>query len=37
MSAPMDEIGEIIEAVNESAQNDIEIIHGTSVDNTLGR
>lgn len=31
----MDEIGEIIEAVNESAQNDIEIIHGTSVDNTL--
>jgi len=31
----LDEIGEIIEAVNESAQNDIEIIHGTSVDNTL--
>lgn len=31
----LDEIGEIIEAVNDSAQNDIEIIHGTSVDNTL--
>jgi cell division protein FtsZ len=31
----LDEIGEIIEAVNESAQNDIEIIHGTSIDNTL--
>lgn len=31
----LDEIGEIIEAVNESAKNDIEIIHGTSVDNTL--
>jgi cell division protein FtsZ len=31
----LDEIGEIIEAVNEAAQNDIEIIHGTSVDETL--
>lgn len=31
----LSEIGEIIEAVNEAAQNDIEIIHGTSVDNTL--
>ena len=31
----LEEIGEIIQAVNDSAQNDIEIIHGTSVDNTL--
>jgi len=29
------EIGDIIEAVNEAAKNDIEIIHGTAVDNTL--
>ncbi len=31
----LDEIGGIIEAVCEAAQNDIEIIHGTSVDDTL--
>ena len=29
------EIGQIIEVVNEAAQNDLEIIYGTSVDNTL--
>lgn len=31
----LDEIGEIIEAVTEAAQSDLEIIHGTSIDNTL--
>lgn len=31
----LEEIAVIIELVNEAAQNDVEIIHGTSVDNTL--
>ncbi len=31
----MDEIGDIIEAVNEAANTDIEIMYGTSEDNTL--